>query len=425
MPMISILGRYDRILIRKLLLISAIGFIAHIVLAIVISPMPQSDALDYHEHALRLANTFSYTSHGMPTAYRPVGFPAVLSIAYMLSPSMIAGFILQSLFMSISGLMIALILKEYHASDRYSIVALIIYLLLPMSWVQSMTFMSEPLAIMSMLIGIYLRIIHSSTQSRCMEGVFWGIAILTRPIMIFSVLGIIIIDMLKDTSKKLPIMFISGCVLILLPWMARNAIVMNSPMIASNTGINLLIGHNPESNGSYKFVEDMHRFDALSEIEANSSAMKSALDNILNDPFHSIALIPKKIAFLFASDAYLPMQIIHVEGNSYREKMHNLPWWSALLIVPGALLIFFGLSHGKVMFTLPESTFHAAIIFGMIIPCAIFFGTARYHEPMIPFFLIAFMLGMERQQRIFGGTLVLSFALLMLWFIEYAMIFLF
>ena len=417
-------ARYDRMLIRNLLLISAIGFIAHIILAIVISPIPQSDALDYHEHALRLANTFSYTLNEIPTAYRPIGFPAVLSIAYMISPSMIAGFVLQSLLVSISALLIALILKEYHASDRFSYLGLIIYLLLPTTWVQSMTFMSEPLAIMSMLIGVYLRIIQKSAQSRFLEGAFWGIAILTRPIMIFSVLGIILFDLLKGSSKKLNIMFISGCALILFPWMARNAIVMGSPMIASNTGINLLIGHNPEANGSYKFIEDMHRFDALSEIEANASALKSAVHNIANDPFHSIALIPKKIAFLFASDAYLPLQILHVEGDSYREKMHNLPWWSALLIVPGALLMFFGISHGKVVFTLPERTFLATIIFGMIIPCAIFFGTARYHEPMIPFFVIAFMLGMDRHGKILGGIFALSFALLMLWLIEYAMIFL-
>ena len=115
------------------MLIGALGFIAHVILSIVVSPIPQSDALDYHEHALRLAETHAYTANGFPTAYRPIGFPALLSLFYMIWPSTTFGYVLQSLLVSISALLIALILKEYDAGNAISYAGSILYLLLPMT----------------------------------------------------------------------------------------------------------------------------------------------------------------------------------------------------------------------------------------------------------------------------------------------------
>lgn len=405
------------------MLIGALGFIAHVILSIVVSPIPQSDALDYHEHALRLAETHAYTANGFPTTYRPIGFPALLSLFYMIWPSTIFGYALQSLLVSISALLIALILKEHDAGNAISYAGAILYLLLPMTWIQSMTFMSEPLAIMCMLMSVFIHIALQGMRSRIVEGLFWGIAILTRPIMIFSVIAILIHDIVNDNQKRTIIAFAIGIIIAILPWMIRNTYVMSSPMIASNTGINLFIGHNPAANGSYKFVDEMHRFDEQSEVEANASAFASAIQYIVNDPLHSLLLIPKKIAFLFASDAYLPLQSFPIEGNSYRERIQNLPWWSYLLMIPGGFVMFIGASHGKILLHKNQGMRNIAIILGMIVPCAIFFGTPRYHEPMIPFLLIAMMLGYAHSKKILGTITLFAFAFPVLWLIEYAMIF--
>ena len=420
MPMKFLFQRYEHHYLRTLVLLSGLGWILHVLLSIVISPTPQSDALDYHEHALRLAETCSYTSQGNPTAYRPIGFPAVLSLCYILWPNSISGFILQSFLISLSAFLLALILKDHDASNGISYAGLILYHVLPMTWIQSMTLMSEPLAIACMMLGIYVHTSFQGIQSRFMEGICWGIALLTRPIMVFSVIALLIHDILR--GKNL-LAYAIGMLLIILPWMMRNAIVMGSPMIASNTGINLFIGHNPEANGSYKYVEEMNRFDTVSEVDASASAFASAMNNIVQDPLHSILLIPKKIAFLFASDAYLPLQTFNHSGKSYTEKMHALSWWSYLLIIPGCLIMFVGISHGKEILLMHDGLRNAAIIVGMIIPCAIFFGTPRYHEPMIPFLVISLLLGFAKKRSLIGSLTFLSLPLLLVWLIEYYMIF--
>jgi MFS family permease len=283
--------------------------------------------------------------------------------------------------------------------------------------------MSEPLAIMCMLMSVYIHIAFQDTRSRIIEGLFWGIAVLTRPIMVFSVIAIFIHDIVKDNQKRTIIAFTSGIIIAILPWMIRNTYVLGSPMIASNTGINLFIGHNPEANGSYKYVDEMQRFDGQSEVEANASAFKSAMQYILNVPLHSLLLIPKKIAFLFASDAYLPLQSFRIEGNTYRERMQNLSWWSYLLMIPGGFVMFLGVSHGKILLQKNQGMRNIAIIIGMIVPCAIFFGTPRYHEPMIPFLLIAMMLGYAQYKKYLGSMTLFALAFPILWLIEYVMIF--
>ncbi|MEY3688611.1 MAG: hypothetical protein RIT37_173 [Bacteroidota bacterium] len=422
MPMKLLIKRYDSHFFRTLLLLSGLGFIAHVLMSILISPIPQSDALDYHNHALRLAENYSFTSNGIPTAYRPIGFPAVLSVFYMIWTHSISGFILQSFLVSCTALLLALHLKDHQVSNGISYAGLILYLLLPMTWIQSMTFMSEPLAIACMMLGIYIHDASQGMKSRFMEGFCWGIAILTRPIMVFSVIAILIHDFMKGSRNKIIACSI-GILIVILPWMIRNAIVMGSPMIASNTGINLYIGHHPEANGSYHYVEEMNRFDHVSEVEASTSAMKSALQFIMNDPLHSILLIPKKIAFLFASDAYLPLQSFDISGNTYTEKMHNLPWWSYLLIIPGGLIMCIGMTHGKELLQMNYGLRNSALIIGMIIPCAIFFGTPRYHEPMIPFMLIALLLGFAKRRSLIGTLTVYAIPLFIIWLFEYYLIF--
>ncbi len=324
---------------------------------------------------------------------------------------------------ALSALLIALIIKEHDAGNAISYAGSTLYLLLPMTWMQSMTFMSEPLSIMCMLISVFIHIAFQGTRSRIVEGLFWGIAVLTRPIMVFSVIAILIHDIVKDNQKRTIIAFASGIIIAILPWMIRNTYVFGSPMIASNTGINLFIGHNPEANGSYKFVDEMQRFDGQSEVEANASAFTSAMQYIVNDPLHSLLLIPKKIAFLFASDAYLPLQSFQIDGKSYRERMQNLPWWSYLLMIPGGFVMFVGVSHGKKLLPQNQGMRNIAIIIGMIVPCAIFFGTPRYHEPMIPFLLIAMMLGYAQYKKLLGSMTLFALVFPILWLIEYVMIF--
>ena len=410
---------------RRLLLMCIMGCIFHALIAGICSIPPQSDALDYHEHALRLAETHDYTVNGIPTAYRPIGFPAALSIAYMISPHIISGFILQSLLVSITAYCIGLILVECGVSKKKSLFASGIYLLLPMTWLQSMTLMSEPLAICAMMLSINIRFTYHSHLARGLEGLLWGIAILARPVMVFCVIGIVIHDLLSKSRSFAQIGIYLTCTLLtLMPWVIRNANIMGSPVIASNTGINLYIGNNAHANGSYKVMPDMNVFDSLPEMQANALGISKAIAYVTENPLQSLIMIPKKIAYLFSSDAYLPLQLFQTDAMSYRDRLMQLPAWTIVLLIPGCILMFFGMSYVSIFRSIHQQSHIFVILFCMILPCMIFFGSARYHEPMIPFMLIAAVSGYERNGNFIGPMKVLPIALALLWSIEFVMIFL-
>lgn len=391
----------------------------HALIAGYCSIAPQSDALDYHHHALRLAETHAYTSNGVPTAYRPIGFPAVLSIAYMISPSILSGFILQSALISITACCLGLTLIEFGVSERTVLYASGCYMLLPMTWIQSMTLMSEPLAICAMMIGILLRMRHQQMWSSGLEGIFWGIAILARPIMLFCGIGLFLFDVIRR-SRSMPhaFAFLICMILTLMPWMIRNANVMGSPVITSSTGINLLIGNNHHANGSYKTMPEMSELDSLPEMQAHAIAMSKAKNHIIEHPMQTIMMIPKKIAYLFSSDAYLPLQLMHTSETSYRDRLLQLPLWTLLLIIPGCLMMLIGMSNMNEFIENSAFSFILVILLCMIFPCMIFFGSARYHEPMIPFMLISAFVGYEKRGNLIGPVKVIPIALLILWIVE-------
>jgi hypothetical protein len=404
-------------------MLSVAGFIMHALVAVACSIVPQSDALDYHNHALRIAVNHEYTVNDLPTAYRPIGFPAILSIAYMVSPSVNAGFILQSLLISITSFCIGLILLDLGVSQRSALLASCLYMLLPMSWIQSMTLMSEPLAISTMMIGIFLRIHHRHLAASGLEGMLWGLAILARPIMLFCGIGLFLYDVMKS-NRSMPhaFTFLTCMILTLMPWMIRNANVMGSPVIASNTGINLYIGNNPHANGSYKTIPEMSMLDSLPEMQSNAMAMSKAMNHVIEHPIQTIMLIPKKIAYLFSSDAYLPLQLIHTTDISYRDRLLQLPSWTYLLIIPGYMVLLIGMSNINVFIENRHTTFILVLFLCMIFPCIVFFGSPRYHEPMIPFLLIASFVGYEQRGNLIGHGKVIPFALIIIWALEISMI---
>jgi len=92
-------------------------------------------------------------------------------------------------------------------------------------------------------------------------------------------------------------------------------------------------------------------------------------------------------------------------------------------MIPGGFVMFVGVSHGKKLLPQNQGMRNIAIIIGMIVPCAIFFGTPRYHEPMIPFLLIAMMLGYAQYKKLLGSMTLFALVFPILWLIEYVMIF--
>ncbi|MGH2568759.1 MAG: hypothetical protein ACRDGA_10490, partial [Bacteroidota bacterium] len=99
---------------RRLILIVLVGFLLR-VFVIVAHPRPLiSDERDYHQLAVNLLSTGTYGFDGVPTAYRPIAYPALVSAVYAIAGAQpLAVKLLQALLDSLTALLLAqLLIKE-------------------------------------------------------------------------------------------------------------------------------------------------------------------------------------------------------------------------------------------------------------------------------------------------------------------------
>lgn len=88
------------------------------------------------------------------------------------------------------------------------------------------------------------------------SGLAFGVSILAEPVLLLAIPGTIFIlgltiyrDIMRDALRKL---FLSAlvCVLVLLPWTARNYLVFNRIVVLKTSfGLNLWLGNNPNATG--------------------------------------------------------------------------------------------------------------------------------------------------------------------------------
>ena len=396
-----------------MLITALLGCVLHCLFAWFATFQPQSDAADYHQLGLTIAHTHTYEVHGHPTAYRPIGFPAVLALVYSIQESIFLAQIVQSILISITGICIALLIYAANSSRVLSIIGMIIWFILPLTFVQTSVLLSEPLSIAAMLSAIVLQ---SQKKDKILllicSGICWGIAVLSRPSFLlpaFVITAFIAIHnaTIKESCKRF-LITISSLSIVVSPWIIRNAIVMGKPMLSTNGGINLLIGNNPQANGSYKAIDALSKFDMMSETDADAKAMDEVKNYIYNNPLQALLRIPKKIAYLFASDTYLALQSFAKPSLQYRESVRSLSFWNlSLFIIPGALIMLLGLYY------LPLASHYeigTIAIITMIVWCivhAIYFGSPRYHEPLIPFMIISFILGISTNNARYSHRLLI------------------
>jgi hypothetical protein len=86
-----------------------------------------------------------------------------------------------------------------------------------------------------------------------------------------------------------------------LPWTARNChAIGHCSFVSSNAGWNLLIGAQPGANGAWQAVKVPPQCEGVfGEASADSCFGAEALHLIAQEPFHWLALIPRKLAATF------------------------------------------------------------------------------------------------------------------------------
>lgn len=309
-----------------------LGFGLRLLFLLVFQPEPISDFADYHELAARIAAGDGYAVHGVPTAFRPVGWPALLGLLYSLTGAMpFAGQIL-TLLMSMGILWLGYLLGKRLSGKEE--VARIVLLLLAMhpNGIAYSQLLSAEVPFLLLVLGGVLCLLNSppgSSQVRgsrtvrggvslkrlALAGILFGLATLVKSqgLLLPFVFGVVFYlngetDRRRVWSKRLGIVYLFLGIT-LSPWLIRNYLVFDAfPVLVTNGSANLLVGNNPFANGKYKWGDqeiawyEAQAPQATGEIAHAQKARNLAFKYIQENPGKTLQRIPKKLWYTYAHD---------------------------------------------------------------------------------------------------------------------------
>lgn len=276
-----------------------------------VDAQPVSDFQWYYDRAREFAANCGYSVGGHPTAYWPVGYPAFLGLLiYLCGDSLLLLKLANIPFHIAAEYSIYLISKRTFDSEPAARITLALFAFLPNHIAYSSLLSSENLFLFLLLLGV-LSLMGPDLRlwKAVAVGVLLGLGCLVKPQMLFVPAVVFLVGIRRaDEWPRLwrrvgsyAAVYI-GLALVVAPYVIRNAIVFGYfPIMVTNSGVNLLIGSNPQANGTYVNVAPMIEYEA-DEFRRDRLARDLARDYALSHPLRIVGLLPLKFWHLYATD---------------------------------------------------------------------------------------------------------------------------
>lgn len=381
-------------------------------------PLEQmSDSAWYVARAKELAAGLGYQEGGFPTAYWPIGWPAILAGGYLILDSMQLTIITLN---CVSALIIMYLIlwmgRNIAGSEIVGRAALLAYAIYPNHIAYTGNAASE-LAYTALALSAFILMVSGRNRfwMLLLSGVLFGIATLVKPQTVAFPIGVAIAIVIVFPSftwssalRMVCIIYISLFVVVS-PWSYRNFVVFGQPVfVSTNGGTALLIGANDQMTGDHMDPRDAKVFADLGiswddrvsrQVELNEAKKRAAMLWIKENTASFIAWMPKKVFLLWRKDT----DGFWSYGFNYENNIVIIRFIQAvnqlyyLIIIALSLVCglyaFFGLIRQH------EEAARLSLLFCMPVfvslLAAFFTGQIRYHFSAMPFLFVAAAWGLK------------------------------
>ena len=337
------------------------------------------------------------TSDGTPTAFRPVGYPAFLSVVYMVfGHSWLAGYIVNTILSAVAVPLTYRLAREF-LTGQLSLVAAGVVALLP-SHISYTAFMSTEslyaVLVLVTLIATCHLVRYPIWKNAALLGLIIGIGVYVRPLLILFpvVVGLIILAHSRTWKVRSTIGLVCLTMAVslatILPWTVRNYLVMGEPiLIPTNGGYNFYEGNGPGATGEQRSVWEV--FPNFTELDWHQEGYRLALEYMMNHPAEWLSVLPKKFFHLWASDwsgvAYSTMSRGYPRDLVTPLMMVAQLYWFAILLIATIStftkpIVSYWLRFPAVLIPLTLAYWTAFHL--------MFHGEGRYHMQAIPLIVI-------------------------------------
>ncbi len=365
--------------------------------------------------ARHLANGKGYVGYlGLPTAFFPPGYPAILGAAYRLfGDGLATAWTMHALLGALTCLLVYAIAAHLF-TPAVGLAAAAILAVFPGDVFGATVTMSEVTfgCLLAAILYLFVRwndAVPTVPPSRWfLFGVVLGGATLVRGIALPFLAVPFVIWALADglrTAVARTALAASALLLVVLPWTARNYFVMGYPiLLGGDAPFAFFNAHNPLAFGSQSVAMNHFRrrewpwLEKLplpqQEVEEARAEVRYALDYIVTHPRQELGLVPRRIYYLYAHDHYalLPGSLSprrHVLLVRYADAY----FFATVVLALVGLVAAFPLASPSAL-VLPLTIAYITFMHGVL-----FFGDPRYHAPLVPVFSILAAVGLHALRR--------------------------
>lgn len=406
-----------RALTRDVALPFAIALFVRLALALTLPVEPDWDGVIYRDAGEEIARGEGYTRHALdarnprvPTAFYPVGYPAVIALTRLLGGQERADLVVQSIASALI-VPVAYLLARRVRGRRAGRVAAYLAALLPGSVFLSVTWLAEPLVALGVGVAM-LPIAYARRRQRlralAIAGVVLGLTTYLRAtsLVIAVLVGVglgFAAPRAVGLRARLVRAGIAGAIATtcaiapLVPWAVRNAYALGAPVLVSTNGAtNLLIGTLNEG-GFERLPPELYCGELLlREVARDACLQRHALRRIRAAPLDWLARGALKVVHTFAYES-APAQVLASslrrvsEARRERVALHTLALtrlgWATLLLcaVPGAKRAWRRRGVAPVILLAP--------IVALAVLHFVYIGGDRYHAAVTPMFIVLAAIG--------------------------------
>ena len=259
---------------------------------------------------------------GSPTAYYPIGYPLALAAGFLLTPiawqtGVVAA--LNILWQALSIVVVFFVTRRLVGRDGPALVAAGAVALWPNLILHAAVPLSESLFVLLVLVAV-LVLVYGPWEARRFEtrrlvliGLALGAATLVRPVSVPIVIGLLVTWLLAGFGWRRAVAHtavVAGVlVATLVPWVIRNAVVMDAAVVSTNTGDNLCMSRRVGGSGGFEFPNtrcNSGPFDDLRrpayEVERDEQGRRLALEFVRDHPVEELRLVFRRAVRTFESD---------------------------------------------------------------------------------------------------------------------------
>lgn len=278
---------------------------------------PSSDADWYYSRATMLAHGLGYLgTHGQPTAFWPVGWPWLLSLAFRVGGVSIwtVGAV-NGLAAALTGWLVLDLGRRWSGSELGARAGLLAWAIYPNAILYVPLALTEVMYTALLMSGIWLLTTRRGWGAAVLAGLVFGIATLVKAQTLVIVPAILAVMLWREPAvwRRLPgiagrgLVLLLAAALVIAPWTLRNHRELGAWVtVSTNGGITLLTGNNDSARGGYSPDDALvHSIDALKnseEVRYDAEARQLGVGWIKAHPARFVALAPLKVWHLWAPD---------------------------------------------------------------------------------------------------------------------------